>query len=259
MGLSGATPRTSAFTRRGLRQVRNSSIFQLFSGGKPARAPGGKAYAFLPDIRFLGAARQVLEADLKERLETRSGAEAAEDEVTGFLGKAVFFLYLSGKRAEAEALLAASASRFGEAGSGLDEFILRSAGFLTGASPEGGSTAEDLKSLSGCLRASVYLELAREDALAQGFRSLAILLHGRAAASPGGAPLPGFEDCLAAAAGRLCRRWMDKPEIRETIPGPLRELCLEPTSSKDLDVLPEPDEVPLRLDLIDPARPAEVP
>jgi hypothetical protein len=258
LGLQGLESGTRAFTRRGLRQVRNSSLLQLFSGGKPARAPGGKTYAFLPDIRFLDAARQVLETDLKERLEPRSGTDAAEEELTRFLGKAIFFQYLSGRRGEAEALLAASRSRFGGASLGLNEFILRSASFLTGVAPDDASASADLQSLSGCLAASLYLELAGDETLARGFQSLALLFHGRAAASSGGAPLPGFKDCRAAAAGRLCRRWMKKPEILETLPGSLRDLCLEAGPDQGESALPDPEEVPLRLDLIDPARPAEV-
>ena len=263
IGLDAPGTGTDAFARRGLFHVVRGSILQLFTGGHAVRAPVGRLYAFIPDLQVTEAVRRILELTMERYRNSPTASALAEDAYLQCQGKLVYFLFLYGREVEARARFVEARDRLAPSATSLEDFLLTHIGFLTeerspaGSEGPGDATGAgaragkpDLGAMAACLDSALYLELAGEEKLAGGFRSLARLLHGRL---PAGARRP-FDDYVRAATRRRVALWMEAPRLRSWVPESLKSvLSAGGPFAEDLG-LRERGELPFRLELLDPLR-----
>jgi hypothetical protein len=209
------------------------SIRDLFEGGYPLRAGSKRSYAFVPHLECFDAAARELKRWVDEQAKDD---EAGRREVlSAFFREALTYHFLFGRLEAARALLESSRDLLGANGKSLESLAME--GFLQ-ADPNQVAAGDLLRALESCLESSLLLALAPEDptraSLAEGFLSLARLLHGAlrgrvTAAPPAGEKVGEFEEYLAAA--RL-RRFEGKGKS-------------------------EPGQLPWHLELLDPRQEAE--
>ena len=207
------------------------SRIQLYHAGRPVKALLGDLFAFVPDLRFAGAADLAIEQALRvEGLDPAEAAETLRTERT----RRVLYLVVSGRLAEARREHAARPDAPGFEGSVLETAF--------GSLPASREAA--LGALASAVEAAVLVELAGEKDLARGFGDLAEIAA-RRAAELGPAPAPG--DARGAVEARLRARWSARPAW-----APLASR-LPPAAGRALPDLPDPDRLLFRLDLLDPA------
>jgi hypothetical protein len=255
LGQDSSSSGIPVLVERQLRHAANASLLQLFSGGHPIRAPvtqarGERLYAFVPDLRFLEAGGRVLEAELAAR---RPAAAALEEAYTDYLKKAISYLFLSGRRGEAEALFEKQRERLRPSISAGTPFAGALLEILLPGALEGSKEATQ-EALALSLQASLLLQVvgeegSAEEALSRGFLELARWLHERL----GKGTLPPFDAYHLLAAERLRERWKTDPRTEPLLTRlKLPSQASPPSPGAERPALPEPRELLFRLDRLDP-------
>jgi hypothetical protein len=120
----------------------------------------------------------------------------------------------------------------------------------------GEGKTEDLpEALAAAIESAALLEVAGEDAFARGFASLARVLHARGEAVLARGTLPSFADADRGVRSRLAARWEADARTRP-LAARVRGEAPAASGVPAVPGLPEPRELPFRLDALDPLREA---
>jgi hypothetical protein len=226
-----------------LEGYRLGAILQLHSGGRPIRAAAGRSFAFLPDLRLDDAARAVVEAALAER-------QIAPEVAADFAWRSISYVWLSGDTALAERRFAEEARRWPSPPASVGDLV---ADVIFPDVHEGKREAL-LEALAASIEAPALLEASGEPAFARGFKALAATIHARCEAALGRGAVPPLADCVRAVRSRLASRWEADARTRPLaadVRGEGAEAVSPPAGLLDL---PSPQELPFRLDALDPLR-----
>ena len=230
-GLEAGNPGADPAGAAALERIDALSRIQLYHTGRPVRALLGGFFAFVPDLRFAGAAdRAVKQALGMEGVDPAEAAETLQTEGA----RRILYLVISGRLEDARR---EHATRPGAPA--FESVVFETAFGSLPASREGA-----LEALASATEASVLVEVAGEEDLARGFGDLAEIAAARATAI--GKATPTAREARSAVESRLRARWSARPAWQ-----PLAARL--PPAAGSPPELPDPDRLLFRLDLLDPA------
>lgn len=264
VGLRSSRLEDDRFSAAILRMAVPRAALQLASRGRPLRAPGGRRYAFVPDLRFAPAIGRFLRADLERFSRQPEVLEAVRRFYLEERARLVCSYFLFDRPSTAARSYHEIFGELSDAPPSVEDFVLRSwehfflrAGGEREEAEDAGGRAR--LGLAACLTAAVYLDLAGAGDGARGFRRLADLILARSIRPNELTPLPPVETFSRAVAARLAGRWTARPEVWEQIPADVKALAEGSGPSAEELGLPEPVELPFGLEVLDPASGAREP